>query len=196
MGLPRNCEGHVQIVASGNHWKYGTYQAPWKFWLSSSPTHSRPLETQHSSNNLHPRCRWFRNQIRIKTRFRPSPPSPSRQVHHFYGLGRILIHRNHVGLQPHHRTCWLIHAKMCRQSITQVQISSPKIQSRQKARIFSTQTRWTKLWSEGSICRPHRGCTPFRLCLHQFNTKNCRHIFILWDWCWQHDFSRPRHHCL
>ena len=53
-----------------------------------------------------------------------------------------------------------------------------------------------QLWSEGSICRTHRWCTQIRLCRNQFSTKNCRHIFILWDFCWQQDFSRPQQHCL
>ena len=71
-----------------------------------------------------------------------------------------------------------------------------KFHTDKKSRIFSAQTRWTKIWSEGSICITHQWCTHIRFCRHQFNTKNCRHIFILWDRFWQHYFSRPQHHCL
>ena len=131
MGLPQDCERHVRIETSGNHCKYGNHQAPWQVRLSSSPTHSRPLETQHARNNIHPCCWWFRDQIRIKTRRRTYPPSPLRQVYHFHGLGRILIHRNLVELGLHRQTCRLIHPKICCQSATQVQTSSPKIPSRQ-----------------------------------------------------------------
>ena len=48
-----------------------------------------------------------------------------------HGLGSIIVHRHHAKMGLHRRACRTIHAKICRQSATQVQTIPSKIPSRQ-----------------------------------------------------------------
>ena len=76
-----------------------------KFGYYPVPTHSRPLETQNARDNFHPRLRQLYNKIRKTSRRQPSPTSPLRQVHHFHGLGSIIVHRHHAKMGLHRRAC-------------------------------------------------------------------------------------------
>ena len=78
------------------------------------------LQKFHPNNKPDPRHQQLCNQIRDTSRRQPYPTSPSRQLHHFHGLGSITVHRHHAKMGIHRQVCRPIHAKICRQSTTQV----------------------------------------------------------------------------